>query len=170
MCHGSTANCHSWRLPGHLLQGGMLSGRERLCVLALQLPASSHGRGCPALCSPPLCSLGCTRWSRADGAYRARSSPSACRIGDPLTTCRVWKQPQHNWVQSHETVAWFSLGINMVPIGASSPPAKHRDFQQGPQFIFQDGVGRRHLLLAGAEGTVGMMPHHAAHGENTHFY
>lgn len=58
----------------------------------------------------------------------------------------------------------------MVPIGASSPPAKHWDFQLGPQLIFQEGVGRQHLLLAGGEGTVGMMPHHAAHGQNTHIY
>lgn len=64
--------------------------------------------------------------------------------------------------------SWESTPV--VPIGTSSPPEKHKDFQQGPHFIFQEGVGRWHLLPAGGEGTVGMMPHHAVHGQNTHFY
>lgn len=90
-------------------------------------------------------------------------------MGGPLTTWRERKQPQkqQNWVQSHGTVALFFSGINELPGGTSSPQAKQGDFQQGLQFIFQEGVGRRHLLLAGGEGTVGMMAHHAAWGENS---
>lgn len=41
----------------------------KLYVLVLQLPASSRWRDCPALYSPPLCSMGHRLWSRADGAY-----------------------------------------------------------------------------------------------------
>lgn len=90
-------------------------------------------------------------------------------MGGPLTTWRERKQPQkqQNWVQSLETVALFFLGINVVPRGASNPQAKQGDFQQRPQFIFQEGVGMWHLLLAGGEGTVGMMAYHAAREENS---
>lgn len=68
-------------------------------------------------------------------------------------------------MQSHETVAWS--GINVVPRGASSIPAKQGHFQHRLQFVFPEGVGRWHLLLAGGEVTVGMMAHHAAWGENS---
>lgn len=53
-----------------------------------------------------------------------------------------------------------------MPRGASSPQEKQEDFQQGPQLIFWEGVGWQHLLLADGEGTVGMIAHHAAQGEN----
>lgn len=75
-----------------------------------------------------------------------------------LTTWREQKQPQkpQNWVQSHGFSGESTWCLEELG-----------DFQKRPQFIFQEGVGRWHLLLAGGESTVGMTAHHAAWWENS---